>query len=196
MGKMEQNREKKRQAIIGSAKSLFLEQGYTATSMDNVAAAAKMTKQTLYRYYESKEVLFSATLKQMGIDGQADFTKHLQNEDSGLALLNFSTDFLRFHLSEEHLATYRLLVSESQQAPEIVQKFFQQGEHEINASLEQFLTQRLNISAAVVPSALSILMGMLLAPRHGVLLGLTTMTDKEITLHASNATQVFLKSFT
>ena len=51
MSKIEQNREKKKQAILVAAKEVFLLEGYTSASMDVIAAKASITKQTLYRYF-------------------------------------------------------------------------------------------------------------------------------------------------
>ena len=49
---------KKRQAIIRAATALFLRDGYRGTSMDQVAAAAAVSKQTVYKHFEDKEQLF------------------------------------------------------------------------------------------------------------------------------------------
>src|SRR5579864_8533515 len=46
-------------AIREAAAKLFLEKGYQGTSMDDVAAAAQVSKQTIYTHFESKETLFA-----------------------------------------------------------------------------------------------------------------------------------------
>jgi AcrR family transcriptional regulator len=51
-------------AIRTAALALFLEVGFEATSMDAVAAAAPVSKGTLYARYESKELLFRAVLEE------------------------------------------------------------------------------------------------------------------------------------
>src|SRR6266571_636471 len=53
----------KREAIHVAAQELFTRQGFEGTSMDAIAEAAHVSKQTLYRYYENKEALFVATLR-------------------------------------------------------------------------------------------------------------------------------------
>lgn len=50
--------------IRSAALDLFVELGFEATSMDAIAAAAKVSKGTLYARYESKEPLFRAILEQ------------------------------------------------------------------------------------------------------------------------------------
>lgn len=50
--------------IRAAALDLFIEVGFEAASMDAIAAAAKVSKGTLYARYDSKEQLFRAILEQ------------------------------------------------------------------------------------------------------------------------------------
>lgn len=43
----------------------FAEKGYAATSMEDVAAAAGITKLIIYRHFDSKQVLYDAVLEQV-----------------------------------------------------------------------------------------------------------------------------------
>ncbi|MGR5484982.1 MULTISPECIES: TetR/AcrR family transcriptional regulator [Vibrio] len=54
--------EKKRLAIITAAKEEFIQHGFTGANMDRVCALAEVSKRTLYRHFESKEVLFESVL--------------------------------------------------------------------------------------------------------------------------------------
>lgn len=49
---------RKRRAILDAASTLFLREGYLATSMDQVAAAASVSKQTVYKQFADKQSLF------------------------------------------------------------------------------------------------------------------------------------------
>lgn len=51
----------KRQAILDAATAAFLRSGY-ATSVDDIAAAAGVGKQTVYRHFGDKQALFLAAL--------------------------------------------------------------------------------------------------------------------------------------
>lgn len=55
----------KREQIRAAAQRLFLQRGFEATTMDAVTATAGISKQTLYRYYPSKEALFADILDQL-----------------------------------------------------------------------------------------------------------------------------------
>ena len=54
--------ERSRRNIIDSARLLFIEQGYVATSMRELASSAGVSLQTLYNAFESKYRLFSAVM--------------------------------------------------------------------------------------------------------------------------------------
>jgi AcrR family transcriptional regulator len=50
--------------LLTAALDLFVERGYSATRLDDVAACAGVSKGTLYLYYESKEDLFKAVVRE------------------------------------------------------------------------------------------------------------------------------------
>jgi TetR/AcrR family fatty acid metabolism transcriptional regulator len=56
-----------RQRILRAAESVFLRKDFHEVRMDDVAAACRVGKGTLYRYFESKEALFTALVLD-GID--------------------------------------------------------------------------------------------------------------------------------
>ena len=51
--------KRSRAAVIAAARALFLEHGYAGTTMEEIAAAAGLTKRTLYNNYADKDALFS-----------------------------------------------------------------------------------------------------------------------------------------
>ncbi|OLQ94309.1 TetR family transcriptional regulator [Vibrio ponticus] len=57
--------EQKRIAIIDAAKQEFIENGFLAANMNNISTAAEVSKRTLYRHFESKELLFEAVLAEI-----------------------------------------------------------------------------------------------------------------------------------
>src|SRR5919106_6413628 len=50
---------RKRRAILAAATEVFLQHGYLGASMDEVAAKAGVSKQTVYKQFENKERLFA-----------------------------------------------------------------------------------------------------------------------------------------
>lgn len=57
MGLRERNAARTREMIIDTALTLFLERGYDATRMEEVAEAAGIGTSTLYRYFPTKDLL-------------------------------------------------------------------------------------------------------------------------------------------
>ena len=55
---LESRSARKRRAIVEAATTLFLENGYRGTSMDQIAAVARVSKQTVYKHFSDKEALF------------------------------------------------------------------------------------------------------------------------------------------
>lgn len=190
MGKIEQNREKKKQAILTAAKAIFLSEGYTATSMDVIAAEAKLTKQTLYRYFPSKFELFQATLEKIGESFNDKYLQHLSQENTRDALIAFAKEFMTFHLSQEHIATQRLLIAEITQAPEIIESFMNMGPDVTNHVLNEFFVHRFNLPHP--NTKIDLWLGMLLAPRSSALLGLPVLNKKQIEQHAIEATDLLI----
>jgi TetR/AcrR family transcriptional regulator, mexJK operon transcriptional repressor len=54
--------DKRREHILEVAQDAFLANGYADTTIDNIAAAAKISKQTLYHYFHDKADLFEAVI--------------------------------------------------------------------------------------------------------------------------------------
>lgn len=52
--------ESTRRALLESARRLFAEQGFAATSLDEVAADARVTKGAVYHHFANKQALFAA----------------------------------------------------------------------------------------------------------------------------------------
>ena len=52
--------DQRRAALAEAARTLFLEKGYDATTMDEIAAAAGFAKGTLYHYFSNKAALLRA----------------------------------------------------------------------------------------------------------------------------------------
>lgn len=58
----DEDKELRREAILGAAKRVFSEKGYAATTVADVARAAGLSYGTIYWYFDSKEELFDALM--------------------------------------------------------------------------------------------------------------------------------------
>ncbi len=117
--------EKKRAQIRAAATQLFLLHGFQATSTDAIAAAAAISKETLYHYYPKKEDLFIDVLRSLTV-GRPVWVQLLerstepQTTEELRALLRTTAQGLwETMLQPEYLAILRLIVAESPRFPEL-----------------------------------------------------------------------------
>jgi len=192
MKKIEQNKKQKRERILKAAQEIFQSNGFIGASMDKVAEKACVTKQTVYRYFSTKEVLFQAALEVQRLQAKNDFLDALNLEDADKALKAFATGFIRRHLSKEHLANIRLLVSEGPTVPEITRAFYAMGPKKTQACISQFLKKRFEIDDAEYE--ISVFLNTLLSMRMPVLTGLHALPSQaEIRRHSEKTVELFLK---
>ena len=193
MGKLEQNKAQKRLAIMEAARTAFLNDGYLTANMDNIAADAGVTKQTVYRYFPSKIELFQATLSCLSETNDTPFLAHLDKPDNENALTAFAVDFIQGHLSEDHLATYRLLIADSKHVPELFTAFHEVGPDVVDEHLTIFFSKRLGIEDT--ETAIRLWTGALLSIRSEVLMGMKKPGKKEIEKYAREATRWLLNAY-
>ena len=73
-----------REAILKAATATFLRYGFKKTSMDDVAQAAGVSRQGLYLYFDTKDLLFRETLQHLV--SHMIFTARSVAEDGNLSL--------------------------------------------------------------------------------------------------------------
>jgi YD repeat-containing protein len=83
----EREREERRAQIVLAAANVFKSKGFSASTMDDIATEAELSKGTLYLYFKSKDELFLAisNVKLRQVDER--FTQILTRECSGLEKL-------------------------------------------------------------------------------------------------------------
>lgn len=70
-----------RRALLDSATTLFAERGYAGTSLDEVVAAAEVTKGALYHHYSGKQAVFEAVLEKVEADAVETITAEVHREE-------------------------------------------------------------------------------------------------------------------
>ncbi len=120
----------------------FLARGYAAASMDRVAAAAGVSKATVYSHFQDKEGLFNALIQQLV---QKKFsavykTTHGQIQEADLrsALRKKALNVLDTSMGDPRFMDFmRLIVGESGRFPELARAFVRN----IDVSALQFTNQ-------------------------------------------------------
>jgi AcrR family transcriptional regulator len=149
---------RKRQAILDAARALFLANGYGGTSMDDVAARAAVSKQTVYKHFADKERLFRAI-----ITGDIQETEGLTQSlvDALPETRDLERDlreFARRHVVEvmqPHLVRMRrILIGEADRFPELAAAWYARGPERAHATFAAWFTRLAERGLLHVPDPL------------------------------------------
>lgn len=86
-GKKAAQGEATRSALLGAARELFGDQGYGATSLEEIVAGAGVTKGALYHHFADKEALFKAVFEQVEREVSDQAVAEFNQPDSWAALV-------------------------------------------------------------------------------------------------------------
>ncbi len=126
--------------ILWAAKYVFLHRGYEGTSMDEIAAAANVSKRTVYNHYGSKETLFVEVIRFTTRSIAAKIREpHFYSNDPIEALTCFFARFLQLMTWTDCIALQRLLIAEASRFPEVSQKFFETTINAGNQMVQMYL---------------------------------------------------------
>lgn len=139
----ERRKQSRPAELVAAALDLFVERGYAATRLDEVATRAGVSKGTLYLYFESKEELFKAVVRERIVPLIEESQRSL--EQPGLSCADLVRRYLRQwwkRFGATDLAGIaKLVVAEAGNFPEVA-TFFQREVIEPNSLLIESLIQR------------------------------------------------------
>jgi len=128
-------REERQAQLLRAAASAFAHAGFAATSMDDVAAEAGVTKLIVYRHFESKEELYRAVLRAVAERLGEEFVKGLSQPEP--ARKGFTTRSILI-VARENPDGFRLLTTHAAREPqfaELASEFKEQGLHVADAMI-------------------------------------------------------------
>jgi AcrR family transcriptional regulator len=105
-------KQRRRQSIVDAARSIFSQNGFASTTMDDIAAEAEVSKGTLYLYFDSKEELLANLL----LEGLDMLLIALEDEGQSQATMTASQQIRNLaqiyaNLSETHPNYLRLMMA-------------------------------------------------------------------------------------
>ncbi|MCI0599827.1 MAG: TetR/AcrR family transcriptional regulator [Beijerinckiaceae bacterium] len=130
----------KRRQILEGAREVFLSQGFDGASMGEIARKARVSKGTLYVYFDSKEELFDAIAHEVCM-GQAEnvFSLDPSDHDIEAVLTRLGGSFVRFLCRPGAMPPLRTVIAVSERMPDIGKKFYDSGPAEGVEKLRVYL---------------------------------------------------------
>jgi TetR/AcrR family transcriptional repressor of mexJK operon len=127
----ERQSARKRRSILAAAATVFLRKGYLGTSMDEVAALASVSKQTVYKHFDDKERLFAEVVA-AAVDEVSDpvheVVLHLDDSvDLEVALRDLARRQLAMVMQPRLLQLRRLVIGEAGRFPDLGRTFYERG---------------------------------------------------------------------
>ncbi|MBY2949952.1 TetR/AcrR family transcriptional regulator [Rhizobium leguminosarum] len=194
----------KRMSILDAAADVFCRQGFAGASIDEIAAVACVSRQTIYNHYREKETLFVAVVEDVMNRANAmlfsvlstfpERADNLEDELTAFAvrlnkncICNHDGKFLR-----------KLVQTEGERYPHLFESWRQQGPGKLTTALSA-LFGRLAHKGTLAIDDFDVAARQFVALGNAdlqmmILLG-GTPTDEELEKAARNAVHTFLKAF-
>ena len=137
----ERRKDARPQELLAAALDLFVERGYAATRLDDVATRAGVSKGTLYLYFENKEELFKEVVRANLVSALAEAEEYV------IHYTGKSRDLLRGfilrwweHVGETKLSGIsKLMMAESGNFPDVARFYHEEVIQRSNALIISML---------------------------------------------------------
>ncbi|HDS1769826.1 TetR/AcrR family transcriptional regulator [Pseudomonas putida] len=191
----------KREAILEAAKTLFLSLGYANTSMDAVAAAAGVSKLTVYSHFTDKQTLFcSAVMATCQIQLPDLLFEYPEGVPVEEVLLTIARNFQALISSDEAIKLSRLIMAQGSLDPSFGEYFYEAGPKRVLAGMEALLRGahergllRIDNPLRAAEHFFCLVKG---APDYRLLLGCAgPLEGDEAEAHVREVVEVFLRAF-
>lgn len=140
-GRWERRKNARPQELLAAALDLFVERGYAATRLDDVAARAGVSKGTLYLYFTNKEDLFKAVIREhlVPVLGEAEQTIDQYEGHSRDLLRELILRWWERVGNTQLSGLMKLMMAESGNFPEVAQFYYDEIVLRGNAMIERAL---------------------------------------------------------
>ena len=138
----------KRRQILKGARIIFLRDGFDRASMDEITLAAGVSKGTIYSYFDSKVALFESLIREERRLSLAKITtprpkdfEHPDDFDIHAALTGLARQLVEMILTDEMIASLRMIIAVSPKFPHLGKAFFEEGPLAGNLKLASYLEE-------------------------------------------------------
>jgi TetR/AcrR family transcriptional regulator, mexJK operon transcriptional repressor len=193
--------ERRRMELVDVAEQIFLERGFADTTMQMIAERAGASKETLYRHFDSKELLFAEIVSRKASQISGPDTAMARGADPESVLSELGLGLLRTVLTGQASCLFRTVVSEAAHAPELGDLFYQRGPGLTAERLAAYLeraTRHGELRCDDPPMAARLFLGAVVSHYHLRRLVQSAWkppTDSEIKRHVEAAVTMFLTQY-
>jgi AcrR family transcriptional regulator len=130
----------KQQQILAGARIVFTEDGYGGASMSRIAAAAGVSKGTLYNYFPGKRELFTAFMQVTSAETVLLIFDQIDSADPPeRSLRRICERLLEVLTSDAGLLIYRMVVGEASRFPELAEAYDATGPRRAIAAMAAWI---------------------------------------------------------
>jgi TetR/AcrR family transcriptional repressor of mexJK operon len=123
--------DRKHQDILQAASAIFVAKGYEGTNMEEIAAKAGVSKQTVYKHFADKERLFAeivlATTDQVEDVVTLVLKAFAESHDVTDTLQQLGRRFLSAVMQPELLKVRRLVIANADRMPQLGRSWYENG---------------------------------------------------------------------
>ncbi len=129
----------KRRQILEGAGRVFSTTGFDASSMSDVAREARVSKATLYVYFQDKEHLFTAICAERRDRNIAEIISLLDTEKPlPEVATKFGVELMTILGQPFVVAAHRIVIGVAERMPEVGSEFFERGPKRVTTALANY----------------------------------------------------------
>ncbi len=117
----------KRRQILDGARRVFLADGFDGASMNDIARVAGVSKGTLYVYFDSKETLFEALIRDDRKQQAERIVFPAGAADPRAPLAAFGRQLIALMTQPEMIAQVRIVIAATAKFPSLGRAFYESG---------------------------------------------------------------------
>lgn len=117
----------RRRELAAVAERVFLDHGFTDTTMQMIASRAGASKETLYRHFAGKEALFAEIVSCRAAQIFRPESASARDGRPRIVLANLGLSLLRMMLQGDARSLFRVVVAEAPRAPDLGVIFYTRG---------------------------------------------------------------------
>ena len=196
--------ERKDRDIMRAATTAFVANGYDGTSMEEIATAAGVSKQTVYKHFKDKETLFGAVVQSTATDAN-DIVESVTTLLSAAkfaegGLQQLARLLITMLMDDELLKLRRLIISNADRMPQLGRSWYENGFERMLASMAScfdMLSRQGLMQVGDARLAASHFFGMLLwiPMNEAMFMGSNPRSTAELERYADASVEAFLVTY-